>query len=343
MRSDIDPRPAVPAALFPALLLAGAASCVGTVHLPGSPEADGAVGRDAPVHQQDASSPDVPDDIDAAQPPVDGAPPDRPPTDSEPVLQCGGSYAYLHGDLWPMWYNMRVACDPEHRALWRCERIHGQGAQECDGLRAHYEECQSWASPWPCLNWGVCAPVDEGNDCGTDVPSKCDTRTFDYDAPNIWGTYYGLRWSRPELHRFLTIKVHDASGNLIVAFSSNPQSADAYMDGQDNFGVGPAPQGFIQLAQTKDDRFGTFACIRLPAGQPLTLWAAWMNEFCHTCKSDYPSYPNTPCSVELTMTFEPGRHYLWTERGIEEMPTCDGPPPEIQARFPQASCSTVGR
>lgn len=275
----------------------------------------------------------------------DGGEPDSG-SDAQPPVQCAGTYAYLHGDLWPMWYNMRVACDPEHKALWRCERAHGSGAAECAALQSHYQACQSWASPWPCLNWGVCAPTDQGNDCGTDIPSKCDTTTFNYDDPAIWGSYYGLQWgSSTDLHRFLTIHIRDSTSNLIIAFSARPQSGDAYMDGLDNFGVGPAPQGLIQLISGSqpgkyEDKFGSFACIQLPAGEPLQLWAAWMNDFCHTCSSSYESYPNTPCNTELTMTFEAGKHYLWTEQGIELMAGCSGPPPEILARLPAASCST---
>ena len=269
-------------------------------------------------------------------------------TDARPAVSCGGSDAYLHGDLWPMWYNMRVACDPEHRALWRCQRLHGADAPDCAPIATIYAECTStWASPWPCLNWGVCAPVDEGNECGTDVPSKCDTRSFDYDSPELWGKYYGLTWSSPDLHRFLTIHVRNGAGDLIAAYSARPGSGDAHMDGVENFGVGPAPSGHIQLISSErpgrtEDRFGSFACIRLPAGQPLTLWAAWMNtDFPHTCAASYHSQPYTPCSMEVAaMTFEAGRHYLWTDRGLEEMEGCAGPPSEIAARLPAATCDT---
>jgi|GEM_PF-4671415 len=265
---------------------------------------------------------------------------------SEIPPSCNGEYAYLHGDLWPMWYNMRVACDPEHKSLWRCERIYGSGAPECNRISALYNECiTSWGSPWPCLNWGVCAPID-GTVCSLRDASVCDTRTFNYDSPDVWGSYYGWQWgSHTDLHRFLTITVKDSTGTTIIAFSSCPNSADAYMT-TDNFGIGPEPQGFIQIIRPTDpekytDKFGSFACIRLPANQPLTLKAAWMNEFCHTCSSSYHSYPDTPCWTEdIHMTFEQGRHYLWTERGIELMEGCDGPPPEISARFPEANCST---
>lgn len=270
---------------------------------------------------------------------------DPPPAEPD-LSRCTGEYAYLHGDLWTMWYNMRVACDPEHKALWRCRRIHGADAPECAGIKALYRECQDWNSPWPCLNYGVCAPV-EGTVCTFKEGDVCDTRDFDYASPEIWGSYYGRQWgSRTDLHRFLTIHVKDSGDNLVIAFSARPGSADAYMDELNNFGVGPEPQGFIQIIRSGEpekftDRFGSFACIRLPAGQRLRLKAMWMNEFCHTCASDYDSQPHTPCwTEEIAMSFEPGRHYLWTERGIELMGACTGPPADISARLPGADCST---
>jgi hypothetical protein len=260
------------------------------------------------------------------------------PEDTSPP--CTGSYAYLHGDLWPMWYNMRMSCDPEHRAIWRCERIHGAQASDCDDLRKHYQQC---TNEWPCPNTGVCAPV-QVEPCGwnQDSPNTCDTRKFDYDSQDMWGTYYGLQWhSHPEFHRHLTVKVYDSNDNLLVAFSSNPNNADAYMDGIGNFGIGDNPQGTIQSINGLGDRFGSFACIRVPSGQPIKLWASWMNEFCHTCKPDYWSYPNTPCWTDkIPLTLEAGRHYLWTERGIEKMESCAGPPSEVGVWLPQAQCST---
>jgi hypothetical protein len=290
----------------------------------------------------DGSDPEAADEIVEAE-----TVPDLPPEEETPA-GCTGEYAYLHGDLWPMWYNMRVACDPEHKAFWRCERINGAGAAACDEIEAIYGECTAgWGSPWPCLNWGVCAPV-EGTVCSVRDAEICDTRTFAYDSPDVWGTYYGWQWgSSTNLHRFTTIHIRDAGGTMIGAFSSCPGSDDAYMDGLENFGIGPDPQGFIQVIRESDpekytDRFGAFACIRLPAAQPVTLRASWMNEFCHTCAADYRSQPWTPCWTEdITMTFEAGRHYLWTERGIEIMDGCAGPPPDVAAKLPEAACSTA--
>jgi hypothetical protein len=259
---------------------------------------------------------------------------------------CTGEYAYLHGDLWPMWYNMRVACDPEHKAWWRCERIHGEGAAECTPIASMYNDCiNNWDSG-RCMI-GVYAPV-LGTGCWECAPEwpegTCDTRTFDYDTDEMWGSYYGVQWSTHlNLHRHLTVKVKDSAGNEIVGFSTCPQRDECYMGGG-NFGIGPEPQGVIQEisnAERYTAKFGTFACIRVPAGVPLTLWASWMNEFCHTCSPDYPSYPYTPCWTEdIPVTFEPGRHYLWTERGVELLDGCDGPPPYIMERLPEASCDT---
>jgi hypothetical protein len=111
--------------------------------------------------------------------------------------------------------------------------------------------------------------------------------------------------------------------------------------GADNVGIGPAPGGYIQLADELSARFGTFACIRLPTGQPLQLQGAWINEFAHTCSESYWSQPNAPCWTDrLALTPEPGRHYRWTHRGIEELPGCEGPA-EILQRLPDAACSTA--
>ena len=68
-------------------------------------------------------------------------------------------WAYLHGDLWPMWYNMRVACDPEHRAWWRCKRIHGPRAALCASLGDLYEACITTWDEGRCMA-GVYAPTN---------------------------------------------------------------------------------------------------------------------------------------------------------------------------------------
>jgi hypothetical protein len=276
--------------------------------------------------------------------PSDGPGPDLRRPDAKPTI-CSGSHAYLHGDLWPMWYNMRMCCDGEHRAIWRCERINGVGSSTCNALRAHYQGCLADPNAEVCPNWGVCC-FKGSNGCTDPTPEYlkiCDTRSIDYASPTIWGTYYGRQWgSGTTLHRFLTLQVWDSAGTRIASFSSNPGEADAYVEGVQNHGVGAQPQGFTQVIVDKlRDRFGSFACIRLPTGQPLTLQAIWMNDFCHTCKSSYWSQPDTACrSAKLTLTPEPGRHYLWTERGLEKMSGCGGPPPEVAKWLPAAACST---
>lgn len=256
---------------------------------------------------------------------------------------CTGDFAYLHGDLWPFWYNFRVCCDAEHRALWRCESVHGPGSATCASLAATYQECLGGPNASVCPNWGVCC-FQASNGCedpDADHVAVCTTDDFAYDDPTVWGTYYGMRWSTETIHRFTTVKAWTATGEQLIAFSSNPDDANAYMEGQANVGVGPEPQGHIQAADEPSDLFGSFACIRLPAGAPLELQGWWINEFAHTCKDDYWSQPNARCWTDrLPLVPEAGRHYLWTHRGIELLPGCDGPS-DILARLPGASCSTL--
>ena len=301
-----------------------------------------------PVPEQSQTTPGEPEPPIPVQASVSADAQEPEPQPVVPVPPtCTGEYAYLHGDLWPYWYNMRVACDPEHRAWWRCERIEGTGAPACAGDKDRYEHCIAEWNGGHCMA-GVYAPSDTTGCwvCPEKWPQgRCDTRTFDYDAPEIWGTYYGVQWSsHTNLHRFLTLKVQASDGGLIAAFSSCPGDEECYMKGLDNHGPGPAPQGSIQTHPDEDRftaRFGSFACIRLPGNTALTLKASWMNEFCHTCAEDYPSFPHTPCwTADLPFTFEAGYHYLWTERGIERLPGCAGPPEDLAARFPEARCST---
>jgi len=306
------------------------------------PDVGGLLKRDAsgPV-TTDAGGGDAPTPGDAGAPDDGGSPP--LPDAGSPG--CTGPYAYLHGDLWPYWYNFRVCCDAEHKSAWRCERLNGVGAAICSGLKTRYEGCVQDPNGEVCPNWGVCC-YKQAQACGTpqddDPPLMCTTSSLDYDSESVWGTYYGMQWSTPTIHRFTTVKVWDAADQLIAAFSSNPQDGYSYMEGLANQGVGPEPQGHIQLSPQKSDRFGSFACIRLPAGAPLKVQGFWINEFAHTCKSNYWSYPDVPCWTEkLSLTPRPGFHYLFTDRGVQELPGCDGPPAEIRARLPAASCSTA--
>jgi hypothetical protein len=249
---------------------------------------------------------------------------------------CAAGPAYLHGNVWPFWYNYRVSCDLQHKQSWLC---HEQGG-DCTA------QDQAWSSCNVCDEAdGICIPrtapgetdgcCDAG--CGTgccdyggpygdgedtcffgyyrSCRSDCDTRDYDYVA--LDGHFYGKGWS---LLGDWSIQATDAStqedltGTLVIG-----------AQGQDH-----EPS----LADT--DALGYFGCVQIPTDRALHL-VVMLHDWGGQAPYD---------RVEADLTAVAGRHYVWGIHGIEEWTAwdrepCVGPPAAIAARLGGLSCGSV--
>ncbi|MBW2971282.1 hypothetical protein KY320_03935 [Candidatus Woesearchaeota archaeon] len=281
--------------------------------------------------------------------------------ETEPACcECAGN-AYLHGNLWDIWYNIRVPCDKEHKAFWLCEKFNSPSA--CASQRLAYQNCDIWttamnapdgggicvpnsvcnahgfADDYMCAGWPYCEPrcVDD---------ALCTTALFNYD--NLKFMYYGFKWSG-DTHTSLTIKIYDyqatsiESPNPIVDLSTHsdchclPPGEGFCSDGNPDLSPDQQCEWY---AGTYYHRLSVgsgyvapwvFGCINIPTNRKLTaiLWIGF----------------DQPILIDQ-LTPEPGKHYLWGIKGIEEWSDfdrgeCVGPPKEVYNRLPSASCSTA--
>jgi len=312
-------------AMLAATLLGG---CSGTLNQPPASDGAGAPDRGSPG-PLDRGITDRP-----------GARPDRPTAKPDAAASCPkAGPAYLHGDLWPFWYNHRVKCDPEHRYHWLCEKVKAEkGAGDCSKEKAIYAACD----PTKYQYYEFGAPAH-------------DTRKYDYGK--LTNTFYGGKWGALKYNRFATLKVF--SGHLalpvsgkalhkkeLLAYSSNPGEPCAYMKDTKNHGQG----GCMMAAPNRSDRFGAFAWIKLSPGKKLTVAGLWLpmgpefpgcSEYtAGTClaRKSGPGKGLTimPCYRFQHLTPEPGAHYLWSYSGIKKLAGCAGPPKTIRDQFKAA-------
>ncbi len=309
-----------------ALLLAG---CTGNLSLP--------AGDSAPAGDKSAAVDRLAEGPGPRDGPSNSSDKDTPKPDAGGCSNSGP--AYLHGDLWPFWYNHRVKCDPEHRNYWLCLKVKGEkGSGDCSKEKAIYSACDVTKVVY-----------------GEYGAPQHDTRKYDYDK--LFNSFYGGKWGALKYNRFATLKVFKgylqppASGKAlykkeILAFSSNPGEPCAYMKDTKNSVQG----GCMMAAPNSSDRFGAFAWIKLPTGQKLTVAGLWLpmgpefpgcSEYtAGTClpRKSGPAKGQTimPCYCFVHVIPEPGRHYLWAASGIKKLPGCGGPPKVITDRFKAA-------
>jgi len=271
---------------------------------------------------------------------VDGGTRDRADaasTDRESSPACNSPKAFLHGNVWPFWWNYRVQCDRQHKAAWLCQ----QQGRNCDVENQTYQSCDVCAEQdgiciprtVPGASGGCCSagcaegccdyagPVFPDSEatcffgyyrsCRTD----CDTRQYDYDS--MVGHFYGKSWS--ELGSW-SIRFLDATGNDISA------SVVVGNKGEDS-----DPQN------AATDALGFFGCYELPTGSPVTVDVSlhdWVNG--GRCNED--------SCMQSVVTPQPGKHYVWGIDGIVEWHdfdrgACVGPPSDISMRLGDLACT----
>lgn len=264
--------------------------------------------------------------------------------DAGVAASCESGPAFLHGDVWPLWWNYRVSCDRERKALWRCEKGGGAceaekgavaGCNVCDqrdGIcipRSRKGEKDGCCAEGACCDYDGKAPPDEPTHffgyyrmCRTD----CDSRDYDYDA--MEGSFYGKGWSMlGQWHLDLLERGTDTP----IAFAKDGVRVE-YKDG-DGYVAAGGGQGF-------DKALGYFGCFELPVGKPVTVRVGL-----HDWSGKPKDEPGGIVAIELDP--RPGHHYVIGATGqIEDVTrwdhgACVGPPSKIADRLGGLSCASA--
>jgi hypothetical protein len=246
--------------------------------------------------------------------------------------------AYLHADVWSVWWNDRTRCGAERAFLNICKARGG----DCSTHQQAVDVCDPHQ-----IVYGQVGPEKQGEElCQRgkfpDI-GGCDATQFDFEKLRFW--WYGAEWQGN--WPFATLKLfHQGQdwkgGGEIVAYSSLPGAAQAAMAGTTNHGLG---HGCAMLGKTSgDDKyrrpFGGFAWIEVPTDTVLTLAVAAGTNF-----ADQPfqgcsrgSATQTPwiagapgaiygCVYVLeNLSFAKGKHYFWQFGKLVEVP---GPPQAV--------------
>lgn len=266
---------------------------------------------------------------------------------------CDGP-AYLHGDIWPRWWNEHTCCDDFHKFLWLCERFEYSplfnDAPSCSSEKNLYEKCVDEILENNCADSPYCScgggrVVPRYPSCGISgnpaALEMCDTRTFNYDDyySSTTDRHYGLKWDG-DIWTYL--EIIDKDGNVLSGIASHP---NFYSWTFRNDGKG-------YVGKNKDD-YNTFACVELPTNQEITVYV--QSQFLdHPCDQspcdlsiDYAGEKRFP-SARVTFEPEPGKHYIWRyPNEIEEWKDwdsrgeCVGPPSDIANRLGGIRCSNA--
>ncbi len=253
--------------------------------------------------------------------------------------------AFVHADLWSVWWNDRTRCGAERTFLEICQRR----GDACDLYQAAVAACDPAK-----IVYGQVGPEKQGEalcqrgkypDIGGCVASA-------YDFPALRFAWYGAEWQGN--WPFATLKVFPAGADWtsadgeLIALSNHPGAPQAAMPGIANHGL---DYGCAMLGVTEGDDaylrpFGGFAWVEVPTDQPLTLVAAAGSNFggqpfqgcTRGAATQDPWISGAPAAqlgcvyVEEDMVFEPGKHYAWSYGEIVEL-DLQAPPPELLAGF----------
>lgn len=253
--------------------------------------------------------------------------------------------AFLHADLWSVWWNDRTRCGAERTFLDICQRR----GDACDLYQAAVNACDPAK-----IIYGQVGPEKQGEPlCQRGKHPEiggCIASDYDFDALRF--TWYGAEWQGN--WPFATLKLFPAgadwtsSGDELIALSSLPGAPQAAMSGIANHGLG---YGCTMPGVTSGDEaylrpFGGFAWVEVPTGEALTVVAAAATNFADNAfqgcsrgaATQDPWISGAPAAqlgcvyVEENMVFEPGKHYFWRYGQIVEL-AAKGPPPELIAGF----------
>jgi len=222
---------------------------------------------------------------------------------------------------------------------------------------------------------------------GNTVP--CDVTTYDYGALRTADPFFGVDWWGGGITsmRHLTLKVFEAGSDPyadngqsdgIVNLSTHPENSAAFMDGLSNHSY-PGhvrPGGCLPgvTGETEDpypdQNFGAFFWLEVPTDRPVTVGATWIGPigddiglsclnmdiwgfppgFAEHAVDGKPWFTTSPCwDILESVSFEPGRHYVWDIRGLRPLPGCGGPPEDLlsvvpeteRASFRDGTCSSM--
>ncbi|MCA9638372.1 MAG: hypothetical protein KC420_20220, partial [Myxococcales bacterium] len=252
--------------------------------------------------------------------------------------------AYLHADLWSVWWNDRTRCGAERTFLEICQRR----GDACSQYQAAVDACDP-----NMIVYGQVGPEKQGEQlCQRGkypAVGGCVASAYDFNTLRFY--WYGAEWQGNWPWATLKIFPQGADwtgGGELVALSSLPGYTQAAMSQIQNHGYG---YGCAMLGTTQGDAkylrpFGGFAWVEVPTNTPVTLAAAAAPNFadqafagCNRGEAtqdpwitDAPGAQLGCVYVQENMVFEPGKHYVWRYGKIEALASA-GPPPEVIAGF----------
>lgn len=249
--------------------------------------------------------------------------------------------AYLHANLWSVWWNDRTRCGAERTFLEICQR---RGEADCGRYRQAVDACD----PLQIVPGQVGPEKQQQELCRRgafpDI-GGCDAREYDFARLRFW--WYGAEWQGN--WPVATIKIFRAGadwtgGGELIALSNVPGAQQAAMSGIANHGLGfgCAMPGVTSGDEKYRKPFGGFAWIAVPTDQPVTVVAAAACNFADRAfagcargaASQEPWITAAPGAVlgcvyvQENVTFARGRHYRWAYGKIEPLPAA-GPPQEL--------------
>jgi len=298
----------------------------------------GATTRAADARPTDPDGGAEPGDAPAPVAPFDAGPTTSPDAGEAPAPD---DRAFLHADLWSIYFNDRTRCGAEAAFLDMCRRR----GEDCARHRASWEACDPDR-----IVYGQIGPEQQGmRNCSRGPFPEiggCDPRRFDFDRLRFH--FYGAEWSGN--WPFATLKVfeagvdvRDALGDGLIAVSNVPGRAEAAMDGISNHGLPGRSAGCAMRGETSGDEayrrpFGGFAWIEVPTDRPVTVVAAAGGSFGGMgfagCDRGAPTHEpwigDAPgavlgCVHRIEYRFEPGGHYLFDYGRIERLPRAAPP------------------
>lgn len=252
--------------------------------------------------------------------------------------------AFLHANLWSVWWNDRTRCGAEVAFLEICLQ---RGEVDCSLYQQAVEACDPWNTVY-----GQIGPAQQGTEnCSRgrypDV-GGCDTTRYDWELLRFW--WYGAEWSGN--WPTATIKIFPGGttdpmtflGTGLVAFSNLPGTSQAAMAGISNHGL--SEWGCTMPGQMSGDAayqtpFGGFAWIEVPTDAPVSVVAMTTTNFGDSAfqgcdrgdPTQEPWITDAPgailgCVYVEDYHFQPGRHYFWEYGLIRELPS-PSPPQQL--------------
>ena len=208
-------------------------------------------------------------------------------TDSTPHQDKGGkkdttppdSSAYLHANVWSVWWNDRTRCGAERTFLRIC--------QQRGGTCSTYQQALNACNPKKIVN-GQVGPEKQGESLcqQSKYPSVggCVAASYDFAKLRFW--WYGAEWQSN--WPVATIKIFSQGadwkgGGELIALSNVPGATQAAMSGIKNHGLGFGCAMAGKTTGSKADKyrrpFGGFAWIKVPTNQALTVAALSASNF----------------------------------------------------------------